>query len=67
MARCSKADFLVCRLLFILRQAEKNNGKESSLRGMVERTAKEVVPRLIGDDHLNNGSGVQPIVVHGDV
>lgn len=53
--------------MFILREAEKNNGKDASLRQMVERTVKEVVPRLIADDHLNDGRGVQPVVVHGDV
>ncbi len=53
--------------MFILKEAEKNNGKDASLQRMVERTVKEVVPRLIGDDHLNNGRGVQPVVVHGDV
>ena len=55
------------RLLFILRQSEKKNGKDGALRRMVERTAGEVVPRLIGDGHINNGLGVQPVVVHGDV
>lgn len=26
-----------------------------------------MVPRLIGDEHLNNGKGVTPVVVHGDL
>ena len=47
------------RLLAILRQSESNNGKDGALRSMVERTANEVVPRLIGGDHLNSGKGVQ--------
>ena len=55
------------RLLAILRKSEKNNGKDSSLRAMVEKTAKQVVPRLIGDGHLNGGKGVTPVVVHGDL
>ena len=55
------------RLSFILKQSEKNNGKDAALRRMVERTAGEVVPRLIGDGHLNNGRGATPVVVHGDV
>ena len=57
------------RLRFILRQSEKNNGKkdDGALRGLVERTAGEVVPRLLDKDHLNRGKGVQPVVIHGDV
>ena len=55
------------RLLFILRRSELKNGRDGALRRMVERTASEVVPRLIGDGHLNNGHGIQPVVVHGDV
>lgn len=26
-----------------------------------------MVPRLIGDAHLNHGRGVTPVVVHGDL
>ncbi|CAJ2511045.1 Uu.00g066700.m01.CDS01 [Anthostomella pinea] len=25
------------------------------------------MPRLIGDDHINNGEGVTPVVIHGDL
>ncbi|KAL9125148.1 MAG: hypothetical protein Q9217_005605 [Psora testacea] len=64
----SWADFYARhRLLAILRKSEKTNGKDTQLRSLVEKTAKEVVPRLIGDDHLNNGKGVTPVVVHGDL
>ncbi|CAO2657789.1 Nn.00g039150.m01.CDS01 [Neocucurbitaria sp. VM-36] len=55
------------RLMFILRRAEKNNGRENDLRKLVEDTASKVVPRLIGDKHLNNGKGITPVVVHGDL
>lgn len=55
------------RLHFILRQCEQNNGKDAALRKMVEQTVSEVVPRLIGDQHLNHGKGVTPVVIHGDV
>lgn len=55
------------RLMCILRQAEKNQGKKNDLRKLVEDTASKVVPRLLGDRHLNNGKGVTPVVVHGDL
>lgn len=55
------------RLLSILMQSEKNNGKDEALRRMIERTVDEIVPRLIGDDHLNGGNGVEPVLIHGDV
>jgi len=55
------------RLMSILRLAEQRNGKEKELRKLVEDTASKVVPRLIGDEHLNNGKGVTPVVVHGDL
>ncbi|KAH0090532.1 Ketosamine-3-kinase, partial [Aureobasidium melanogenum] len=55
------------RLMFILKRSEKTNGPDEDLRSMVETTCKKVVPRLIGDDHLNGGKGVTPVVVHGDL
>jgi protein-ribulosamine 3-kinase len=66
--RSSWADFYAeNRLRFILRRAEKSNGANKELHGLVETTASKVVPRLIGDDHLNNGKGITPVVVHGDL
>lgn len=55
------------RLRFILRRAEKSNGSDKEFHKLVETTASKIVPRLIGDDHLNNGKGVTPVVVHGDL
>ncbi|KAI9656320.1 MAG: hypothetical protein M1821_004983 [Bathelium mastoideum] len=55
------------RLSFILRQSEKSNGRDKELHDLVSTTVTKVVPRLIGDDHLNNGQGVTPVVVHGDL
>ncbi|KAH9868112.1 hypothetical protein J1614_007184 [Plenodomus biglobosus] len=64
----SWADFYAeNRLIFILGRAEKKNGKDDEFRKLVEDTAYKVVPRLIGDEHLNNGKGVTPAVVHGDL
>ncbi|KAF2626030.1 Ketosamine-3-kinase [Macroventuria anomochaeta] len=55
------------RLRFILRRGEKAQGSDKQFHNLVEATASQVVPRLIGDDHLNNGKGVTPVVVHGDL
>ncbi|KAI4194579.1 MAG: hypothetical protein LQ346_003656 [Caloplaca aetnensis] len=64
----SWADFYARnRLLAILDKCERNNGKDTELRSLVEQTVKSVVPRLIGDSHLNDGRGVTPVVVHGDL
>lgn len=66
--KSSWADFFAeNRLRFILKQSEKYNGKDDELRKLIENTASKVVPRLIGDDHLNNGKGITPVVVHGDL
>lgn len=55
------------RLRFILRQSERSNGKDAELHKLVEDTAAKVVPRLLGDNHLNGGRGITPVVVHGDL
>lgn len=44
-----------------------SNGKDAELHKLVEATASVVVPRLLADDHINNGKGVTPVVVHGDL
>lgn len=64
----SWADFYANRRLrFILTQANKSNGADKELSSLVEQTCTSVVPRLIGDNHLNNGQGVTPVVIHGDL
>merc|ERR1711939_509090 len=64
----SWADFFAeNRLMMILERSEKNNGKDAELRKTVERTAREVVPRLLGDGHLGGKDGIQPVVIHGDL
>ena len=64
----SWADFYADRRLrAILGKAEKNNGKDPALHAAIHKIAQKVVPRLIGDDHLNGGKGVTPVVVHGDL
>jgi protein-ribulosamine 3-kinase len=66
--KSSWADFYAQnRLLFILKRSEKTNGSDAELRSLVEKTCNKVVPRLLGDDHLNNGKGVTPVIVHGDL
>jgi protein-ribulosamine 3-kinase len=51
----------------MLRSCEKRQGADEELRDLVERTVSVIVPRLIGDDRLNHGEGVMPVVVHGDL
>lgn len=66
--RASWADFYAeNRLLAILKKSERTNGKDDELRSMVEKTADVIVPRLLGDEHLNHGKGIIPVVVHGDL
>jgi protein-ribulosamine 3-kinase len=66
--KSSWADFFANnRLRFILKRSELSNGKDAELHDLVEATIQVVVPRLISDDHLNNGHGVNPVVVHGDL
>lgn len=55
------------RLRFILKQCEQNNGKDDKLHRLTTTTIEKVVPRLIGDAHLNGGDGVMPVVTHGDL
>lgn len=71
--RESWADFYANeRLMTILAESEKRNGKDPALRDLVEKTASSVVPALLADDHLGydkngNGEGIVPVVVHGDL
>ncbi|KAF2839187.1 Ketosamine-3-kinase [Patellaria atrata CBS 101060] len=55
------------RLRFILARSEMANGSDAGLRELVEQTISQVVPRLLSASHLNNGEGVTPVVVHGDL
>jgi fructosamine-3-kinase len=55
------------RLRFILQRCERSNGSDAELRRLIDLTASKVVPRLIGDAHLNHGKGITPVVVHGDL
>jgi protein-ribulosamine 3-kinase len=64
----SWADFYAeRRLRFIKNESRRKNGANKELENLVERIIQQVVPRLIGDKHLNGGSGVVPVVVHGDL
>ena len=51
----------------ILERSEKNNGVDPELRRLVEATIQQVVPRLLGDDHLGGREDIKPVVVHGDL
>ncbi|KAF2724685.1 Ketosamine-3-kinase [Polychaeton citri CBS 116435] len=64
----SWADFYANRRLrFIAKQSRSSNGADRDLDNLIERTCEEVIPRLIGDKHLNGGNGVIPVAVHGDL
>lgn len=64
----SWADFYANRRLrFIAARSRKSNGTDKQLDALVEQTCTQVIPRLIGDHHLNSGKGVTPVVVHGDL
>jgi protein-ribulosamine 3-kinase len=52
------------RLRFILAQSEETNGKDKELKELIETTSNQVVPRLLGNEHM---SQVKSVVVHGDL
>ncbi|ETS73348.1 hypothetical protein PFICI_14953 [Pestalotiopsis fici W106-1] len=61
----SWADFYANnRLRSIVQRGIKSNGPDAELSNAVERTASQVVPRLLGDDNLKD---VKPVVIHGDL
>ncbi|KAH6656336.1 fructosamine kinase [Truncatella angustata] len=61
----SWADFYANnRLRSILKAGIKSNGSDAELSDAVEKTAGQVVPRLLGDDCLK---GIIPVVIHGDL
>lgn len=66
----SWADFYAnSRLRFILACCEAAHGADRELNRLVEDTAGDVVPRLLGEGHLSDGKGrsIKPVVVHGDL
>jgi len=69
----SWADFYANeRLMMILHECERRNGKEPSLRQLVERVVRLVVPTLLANGHLGygkngHGTDIIPVVVHGDL
>ena len=71
--KASWADFYADnRLRHILAACLRNNGSDSKLADAVERIASTVVPRLLGDGHLQRssergGGPIRPVVIHGDL
>jgi fructosamine-3-kinase len=64
----SWADFFAKRrLLAVMEHGERSNGPDAELRRLVERTATDVVPWLLGDSRLGGAEGVKPVTVHGDL
>ncbi len=66
----SWADFFAEeRLRFILERCEEVHGlhHDTALREVVSQTIETVVPRLLRSGHLGGETGIQPVVVHGDL
>lgn len=55
------------RLLHILKCAEISNGVDTDLRRVVHEAVNNVVPKLLGDNHLGGSKGIEPVVCHGDL
>ena len=55
------------RLLSIGRIIEERHGLDNELRTWIEKTAVELVPKLLGNGHLGGNRGIQPVLVHGDL
>lgn len=53
--------------MMILRKAEENNGRDASLRRVVEDVCSVVVPKVLADGHLGGQAGIKPAVCHGDL
>ena len=64
----SWADFYASnRIRAIIARSRRQNGPDGDLENLGEQLCDKVIPRLLGDDHLNNGDGITPVVVHGDL
>lgn len=55
------------RLRFILGRCEASHGPDPTLNKLIRKTIDTVVPKLIGDSHLNKGNNIMPVLVHGDL
>ena len=55
------------RLRTIIQRIEEAHGADEELRTWVEKTASEIVPKLLGNGHLGGRKGIKPALVHGDL
>lgn len=55
------------RLRTISKLIEQAHGTDDELRMWIERTAAEIVPKLLGNGHLGGRKGISPVLVHGDL
>jgi protein-ribulosamine 3-kinase len=55
------------RLRTISKLIEQAHGTDDELRMWIERTAAEIVPKLLGNGHLGGRKGISPALVHGDL
>lgn len=64
--RSSWAEFYAeNRLRTVLRRGLHENGQDTELSEAVDKVARRVVPRLLGEQTLKGG--IVPVVVHGDL
>lgn len=42
-------------------------GPDQQLETLVDATYRQVIPRLLGNEHVNNDQGITPVVVLGDL
>ncbi len=55
------------RLGFILVRCRRRKIADIKLETLINTTIDRVVPQLLDDRHLNDGKGIVPVVVHGDL
>lgn len=55
------------RLRAIGRAIKENHGPDSSFATLLQKTADQVVPKLLGNGHLGGEHGIVPVLVHGDL
>ncbi len=51
------------RLRPVFKLVQKNYGMDTQLTSLLNRIVQEVVPRLLENEHLGGGKGVQPALV----
>jgi len=55
------------QLRTISKLIEQAHGTDKELRMWIERIATDIVPKLLGNEHLGGKRGISPVLVHGDL